>query len=89
MLLSQEVSVFLNNTLKATHRLAELDLETPLPSGIREMPEQVSGRFIGLDSSATQEMNAAWKRIMILNPTGVLYTFTFDPQTATFMARKR
>lgn len=89
MLAQQDVSIFLNNALKATHRLAELDLEVPLPDAIREMPEQVSGRFVGLDSSATQEIHAAWKRVMILNPTAVLYTFTFDPQTAGFTARKR
>jgi hypothetical protein len=51
------------------------------------MPDQVSGRFVSLDSPA--EVAAAWKRVMILNETQVLYTFAYDPATAAFTARKR
>ena len=36
-----------------------------------------------------REIAAAWKRVMIINPTQVLYTFTFDPVTAKFAAHKR
>ena len=39
--------------------------------------------------SAAHEIEAAWKRVMILNQTEVLYTFTFDAQTGAFTARKR
>jgi hypothetical protein len=51
------------------------------------MPDQVSGRFVSLDSAA--EVANAWKRVMIFNATQVLYTFTYDAATATFTARKR
>ena len=51
------------------------------------MPDQVCGKFVSLDSPA--EVASAWKRVMIFNETHVLYTFTFDPATAAFTARKR
>jgi len=89
MLPAQDVSIFLNNALKATHQPAELECDAPLPGAVREMPEQVSGRFTTLDPSAAHEIEAAWKRVMILNETEVLYTFTFDAQTGAFTARKR
>ena len=85
----QDVQVFLNNTLRATHQLAELQCDGPLPEAIRDMPEEVSGHFLDLDSTAAYDIDAAWKRVMILNPTQVLYTFTFDSQSMTFSARKR
>jgi len=85
----QDVQVFLNNALKATHQLAELECDAPLPEAIRDMPDQVSGHFLSLDATAAHDIEAAWKRVMILNPTQVLYTFTFDPATMTFSARKR
>ncbi len=87
MLASRDVSVYLNNALKATHQVAELDSD--LPELIREMPDQVSGHFVNLESSATAEMTAAWKRVVILNSTQVLYSFSFDPATGNFLARKR
>jgi hypothetical protein len=89
MLAPQDISIFLNNELTATHRLAELERDAPLPEAIRDMPDQVAGRFVELDSSVAHDIQSAWKRIMILNPTRVLYTFTFDPQTSGFTARKR
>ena len=89
MLTPQDISVYLNNALKPTHRMAELDSDTALPEVIREMPDQVSGHFVDLDSDSVQEIAGAWKKVMILNSTHVLYTFTFDPGTATFSARKR
>jgi hypothetical protein len=89
MLAPQDVSIFLNNALKATHYQAELDTDKPLPGSIREMPDQVSGHFIGLDAPTVLEIEAAWKRVMIMNVTQVLYTFTFDPGNQTFLAFKR
>jgi hypothetical protein len=87
MLPPQDVSIYLNNALRPTHTLAELDRDAYLPPSVAEMPEQVSGRFVSLDSP--QEVEGAWKRVMILNETQVLYTFTYDPATAAFTARKR
>jgi hypothetical protein len=89
MLAPLEVSVYLNNALKARQVMAEVDSDTPLPDAIREMPEQVSGHFVGLDEPATAEIASAWKQTMILNATRVLYTFTFDPATGSFRARRR
>ena len=89
MLAPQDISVYLNNALKATHQLAELESDTDLPESIHDMPDQVAGHFVNLEPSASQEMAAAWKRVMILNATQVLYTFTFDPVTAKFTAHKR
>jgi hypothetical protein len=89
MLAPQNISIFLNNALKPTPQMAELDSDAVLPETIRDMPDQVSGHFVGLEESATNEIAAAWKRVMILNPTQVLYTFTFDPLTGKFAARKR
>jgi hypothetical protein len=85
----QDVQVFLNNALKATHQLAELECDGPLPETIRDMPDQVSGHFLALDASSAHDIEAAWKRVMILNPTQVLYTFTFDSPSMMFSARKR
>jgi hypothetical protein len=85
----QDVEVFLNNALKPTHRPAELECDAALPESIRDMPDQISGRFVALDEPAAHEIEAAWKRVMILNPTQVLYTFIFDSKTSTFTAHKR
>jgi hypothetical protein len=87
MLPPQDVAIYLNNALKATHTLAELDRDASLPPSVAEMPDQISGKFVSLDSPA--EVAGAWKRVMIFNDTQVLYTFTYDPATATFTARKR
>jgi hypothetical protein len=89
MLASLDVSVFLNNALKAKHLTAELESDTPLPDAIRDMPDTISGRFVSLDEPATAEIASAWKQTMILNATHVLYTFTFDAATGAFQARKR
>jgi hypothetical protein len=89
MLAPQNISIFLNNALKPTSVPVELEGESPLPEAIRDMPDQVAGRFVGLDSAATHDIEAAWKRVMILNATQVLYTFSFDPQSLTFAAQKR
>jgi hypothetical protein len=89
MLPPQDVSVFLNNALKATHRLAQLDGESPLPEQVRDMPDHVTGHFLELPADAAREMESAWKKIMILNPTEVLYTFTFDRSANAFTAHKR
>jgi hypothetical protein len=89
MLVPQNISIFLNNALKPTPRMAELDSDTALPEAIRDMPDQVSGHFVGLEEPAVHEIATAWKRVMILNPTQVLYTFAFDPESGKFTARKR
>jgi hypothetical protein len=89
MLPPQDVSIYLNNALRPTHTLAELDRDGSLPPSVGEMPEQVSGRFVSLDSPVAHDVETAWKRVMILNETQVLYTFTYDPATAAFAARKR
>jgi hypothetical protein len=65
------------------------ECDAPLPEAIRDMPDQVSGHFLALDATAAHDIEAASKRVMILNPTQVLYTFTFDSQAMTFTARKR
>ncbi len=89
MLASQDVSIYLNNALKPTHTQAELNCDAPLPEVIREMPDVVSGRFVELGDPLATEVEKAWKRVMILNATEVLYSFTYDPQTCGFTARKR
>jgi hypothetical protein len=89
MLPPQEVSIYLNNALKATPRVAELDLDTPLPDTCHDMPPTVPGRFVALDPEAVETIRSAWKRVMILNPTQVLYTFTFDEATGGFVATIR
>jgi hypothetical protein len=89
MLAPQEISVFLNNALKPDHYPAELNSDTALPEAIRDMPDEVSGHFVSLSPDIAHGIEAAWKRVMILNATQVLYTFTFDPATQTFSARKR
>ncbi len=86
---SLDVSIFLNNALRAKHLTAELESDTPLPDVIRDMPESISGHFVALDESSSAEIAAAWKQTMILNATQVLYTFTFDPASAKFAAHKR
>ncbi len=89
MLAPLDISIYLNNALKAKHLTAELDSDTPLPEAVREMPDRVSGHFVSLDEATTNEISSAWKQTMILNQTEVLYTFTFDPASGTFTARKR
>jgi hypothetical protein len=89
MVASLEVSVYLNNALKAKHIMAEVESDTPLPEIIREMPEYVSGRFVDLDAPATAEIASAWKQTMVLNATQVLYTLKFDAATGKFSARRR
>ena len=89
MLAPLEVSVYLNNALKAKHVMAEVESDTPLPEAIKDMPEQVTGRFVDLDAPATSEIASAWKQTMMLNATQVLYTFKFDAATGKFSARRR
>jgi hypothetical protein len=89
MLAPLDVSVYLNNALRAKHVAAELDTGTPLPDVVRDMPDSINGHFVSLDEATTSEIASAWKQTMILNATQVLYTFTFDAATATFNARKR
>lgn len=84
-----DVSIYLNNALSARHLTAELESDTPLPDAIRDMPETVSGYFKELDEATRSEIASAWKQTIVLNATRVLYTFTFDPATAKFYARKR
>ena len=69
--------------------MVELDGESSLPEAIREMPDSVSGHFVSLDPTVAHDIEAAWKRVMILNATQVLYTFTYDRAAATFTAHKR
>jgi hypothetical protein len=87
MLEPQSISVYLNNALKATPQLAEF--ESPIPDVIREMPEEVHGHFVSMDPALAHDIEAAWKRVMILNDTHVLYSFIYDPATADFVATKR
>jgi hypothetical protein len=89
MLAPLEVSIFLNNALSATHVMAEVDSDTPLPESSREMPAEVSGRFVGLDEPTAAEITSAWKQVMRLNATPVIYDFKFDPATGKFSARRR
>jgi hypothetical protein len=89
MMAPQSISVYLNNALKATPELVQLDGEAALPDAIRDMPEQVTGHFIALDPTVAHEIEAAWKRVMILNANPVLYSFTYDPASGAFSARKR
>ena len=63
MLAPQDVAIFLNNELKPTHQVAELDRDTALPDAIRDMPDQVCGRFIDLDASLMHAIEVAWKRV--------------------------
>ncbi len=89
MIAVQDAKIFLNNALRPTQMPIELDGEAPLPNVIREMPDQITGQFVGLEPAANQEIAAAWKRVMIFNATDVLYTFTFDSAAGRFAARKR
>jgi hypothetical protein len=89
MLAPQDVSIFLNNALRPNHYQAEIDSGAALPEAIRDMPDEVCGHLISLDDSTVRDIAAAWKRVMILNATQVLYTFTFDPAMQTFTAHKR
>jgi hypothetical protein len=84
-----EVSVYLNNALKARHVMAEVESDTPLPESIKDMPELVAGRFVDLDEPSLAEIASAWKQTMMLNATQVLYTFKCDAATGRFSARKR
>ena len=89
MMAPQSISVYLNNALKPTPELVELDGETALPDAIRDMPDDVTGHFVALDQTVAHDIEAAWKRVMILNATQVLYTFTYEPATGKFSAHKR
>lgn len=89
MLPAQNIRVFLNNALRPTMMPAELEADNPLPEAIRDMPDQVAGRFVDLDPAACHDIESALKRVVIFNDTQVLYTFTFDSQTSRFSARKR
>jgi hypothetical protein len=89
MLPAQNIRVFLNNALRPTMMPAELEADNPLPEAIRDMPDQVAGRFVDLDPARRQDIESAMKRVVIFNDTQVLYTFTFDSQTNSFSARKR
>ena len=84
----QDSKIFLNNALRPTHLQIELDGD-PLPDTIKDMPDQITGQFVGLDVAGNQEIATAWKRVMIFNATEVLYTFTFDATASRFSARKR
>jgi hypothetical protein len=53
------------------------------------MPQQVSGRFVGLDEPTAAAMASAWKQVMLLNSTPVVYDFKLDPTTLKFSARRR
>jgi len=89
MLAPRTISVYLNNALSPIHQDAELDCSATLPEVIREMPEDVTGHFTNLDETTAHEIEAASKRVMILNATRVLYTFTYDPASKSFTAHKR
>ena len=89
MIPPQEVSVYLDNALRANPQLAQLDIDEPLPATCSAMPARVTGRFVALDPSTAETIRAAWKRVMILNPTGVLYSFSFDSEAASFVATIR
>ena len=71
------------------HDARRLEADNPLPEAIRDMPDQVVGRFVDLDPARRQDIESAMKRVVIFNDTQVLYTFTFDSQTSSFSARKR
>ena len=85
----QSISEYLNNALKPTPELVELDGEAALPDAIRDMPEAVTGHFVALEPTVAHDIEAAWKRVMMLNATQVLYTFTYNPTAGTFSAHKR
>jgi hypothetical protein len=89
MLAPQTISLYLNNALKPISQDAELNCEAALPDVIREMPEDIAGHFTNLDDATAHEIEAASKRVMILNATRVLYTFTYDAALKTFTAHKR
>uniref|UniRef100_Q01QI3 Uncharacterized protein n=1 Tax=Solibacter usitatus (strain Ellin6076) TaxID=234267 RepID=Q01QI3_SOLUE len=89
MLAPRTISVYLNNALTPINQVAELDCEATLPEIIREMPDDVNGHFTDLDPDTAHEIEAAFKRVMILNATRVLYTFTYDASTKSFTAHKR
>ena len=89
MLPAQNIKVFLNNALRPTVMPAELEADNPLSEAIRDMPDQVTGRFVELDPASHHDIETAWKRVAIFNQTDVLYTFTFDSSTSRFAARKR
>lgn len=65
---------------------------SPAKNRVRVQPELTGGEPLlrkDWDASLMHAIEVAWKRVMILNPSHVLYTFTFDPQTSAFAARKR
>ena len=86
---SQDISLYLNNSLAPTHEAVELDGASALPEAIRDMPDQVSGHFVDLEPSVAHDIESAWKRVMILNATRVLYTFSYDAPAQRFTAVKR
>ena len=54
------------------------------------MASQSISVYLNTALKPTLEMaEAAWKRVMILNATQVLYTFTYDAATERFSAHKR
>ena len=85
----QSISIYLNKALKPTDISAELDCEAPLPETVRDMPDVIGGRFVEVDEAEAEQIKAAWKRVMTLNATQVLYTFSYDPPTHQFKATKR
>jgi len=89
MLAPQTISVYLNNALSPTPELVELDGVATLPEEIRDMPQEVSGHFVSLEPDIAHDIEGAWKRVMMLNATHVLYTFSYDAATQRFSARKR
>ncbi len=89
MAVAQEISIYLNNTLKPTKVPVELEREDALPAAVREMPDTITGRFTSLDAEAAHEIETAWKKVMTLNETQVLYSFNFEPQGYRFKALKR
>ena len=85
----QTISLYLNNALSATPEMVELDGDASLPEEIRDMPDDVSGHFVSLEPEVAHDIEAAWKRVMMLNQTHVLYTFSYDAATQRFTGRKR
>src|ERR1035441_10282224 len=63
MMAPQSISVYLNNALKPTPELVELDGERALPDVIRDMPEEVTGHFVALDPAVAHDIETAWKRV--------------------------
>lgn len=89
MLPPQEISIYLDNALKANLQQAQLEIDEPLPDTCAAMPERVAGRFLDLEPATVDTIRSARKRVMILNRTEVLYSFSFDPDAGTFVATIR